>query len=251
MSKYFAETLSLQEPLLPWHTERTRVAELGAALGIAAGAAGKVALDVELLAQSEVGEVREAAGEGRGRSSTMPHKRNPVGSVAVRAGVARAQALVPVLLASMAQEHERSAGAWQAEWGSLSQLFELTAGVFARTRALLEGLEVDEGRMERNLTAGGGSIMAEALLAALSSRMPGGEARLVMDRVAARSHESGAPMRECVMAEAAVTSRLTEMEIDQALDPRNYLGAADAFVDRVLEAYRSQVKAAAAGRGAG
>jgi 3-carboxy-cis,cis-muconate cycloisomerase len=151
----------------------------------------------------------------------------------------------------MAQEHERSAGAWQAEWGSLSQLFELTAGVFARTRALLEGLEVDEGRMERNLRAAGGATMAEAVLAALSLRMPGGEARLVMDRVAARSRETGAPLRECVMAEAAATSRLTEVEIDQALDPRNYLGAAGAFVDRALEAYRSQVAPAQPGRGAG
>ncbi len=151
----------------------------------------------------------------------------------------------------MAQELERSAGAWQAEWGTLSQLFELTAGVFARTRALLEGLEVDEGPMERNLMAGGGSIMAEALLVALWSRMPSAEARMVMDRVAARTRESGTPLRDCLLAEAAVTSRLTVVEIDHALDPRNYLGAAGAFVDRALEAYRIQLAPAAPGPGPG
>ena len=143
-----ARALDLPEPIVPWHTRRLPLAELGAALSVTAGFAAKIALDLALLAQTEVGEVRESA---RGGSSTMPHKRNPVGSALARACAARAQAAAGVLLSSLVQEHERAAGAWHAEWGALSDALGLTGGAVAWVREALEGLEVDVARMRANI----------------------------------------------------------------------------------------------------
>lgn len=145
-----AAELGLAEPLLPWHTDRTREAELACALGTLAGALAKIGRDVTLLAQDEVGELHER-GEGRGGSSAMAHKRNPVAAVSVLACARRVPGLVATILASMEQEHERAAGAWQAEWGTISQLLALTGSAAAWGRELLEHLEVDPARMRENL----------------------------------------------------------------------------------------------------
>jgi 3-carboxy-cis,cis-muconate cycloisomerase len=144
--RLYAEELALAEPVLPWHSLRARVAELGAALGLASGAAEKIALDVALLAQDEVGEVR--IGDSGG-SSTMPHKRNPVGAVLARSCARRVHALVATL--TLAHEHERAAGAWHAEWESLSDALALSGGAAAWTRQTLEALEVNAERMRENL----------------------------------------------------------------------------------------------------
>jgi 3-carboxy-cis,cis-muconate cycloisomerase len=146
-----ASDLGLAEPVTPWHTNRRRPAELASALGVLAGACGKVALDVALLSQDEVGEVREGGHPGRGGSSSMAHKRNPVAAVSVRACASRVPGLVATMLASMAQEHERAAGSWQAEWGTLSDLLRLTGSAVAWTAEMLSGLEVDTERMRANL----------------------------------------------------------------------------------------------------
>jgi 3-carboxy-cis,cis-muconate cycloisomerase len=146
--KAYARTLDLAEPIVPWHTRRLPLADLGAALSITGGFAAKIALDIALLAQTEVGEVRESAAGG---SSTMPHKRNPVGSALARACGARAQAAAGVLLSSLVQEHERAAGAWHAEWGALSDALALTGGAVAWVRQALDGLEVDTERMRANI----------------------------------------------------------------------------------------------------
>jgi 3-carboxy-cis,cis-muconate cycloisomerase len=145
----YASRLDLPEPIVPWHTRRLPVAELGAALSIGAGFIGKVALDLVLLAQTEVGEVRERDG---GRSSTMAHKRNPVGATLARACALRAQAEAGVLISALAQEHERAAGAWHAEWGALSDALAYTGGAAAALRRALDGLEVDVDRMRANLS---------------------------------------------------------------------------------------------------
>src|SRR5439155_3641219 len=147
-----AEELGLAEPVLAWHTDRTRVAGLAGALGVAAGVLGKVALDVVLLAQTEVGEVAEAEGGG---SSAMPHKRNPARAVLVRAAAARVPGLVATVLAAMAQEHERAAGAWQAEWVPVRDLLRLTGGAAHHAHAMLAGLRVDAAAMRRNLDRAG------------------------------------------------------------------------------------------------
>jgi 3-carboxy-cis,cis-muconate cycloisomerase len=145
-----AATLGLAEPVLPWHTERTRIVQLAAALGGLAGTAGKVARDVTLLAQDEVGELREG-GAGRGASSAMAHKRNPVAAVSAIACSQRVPGLVATLLGGMRQEHQRAAGAWQAEWGTLSELLSLTGSALAWLAELLTELEVDSERMRENL----------------------------------------------------------------------------------------------------
>ena len=144
----YAERLDLPEPVVPWHTRRLPVAELGATLSVAAGFLGKIALDVVLLAQTEVAEVRERDG---GASSTMPHKRNPVAATLARACALRAQAEAALLMSTLAQEHERAAGAWHAEWGALSDALAYTGGTAAALRSALEGLDVDADRMRANI----------------------------------------------------------------------------------------------------
>jgi 3-carboxy-cis,cis-muconate cycloisomerase len=173
-----AAELGLGEPVMPWHTQRVRPVALAAALGALAGSLGKVAGDVALLAQDEVGEVREGGGPERGGSSAMPHKRNPVAAVSLTACAQRVPALVATMLGAMAQEHERAAGAWQAEWGTLSDLLRLTGSAAAWARDLLEGLEVDAERMRFNaegMTARGdlgasGELIDRALLAHRAAR---------------------------------------------------------------------------------
>jgi 3-carboxy-cis,cis-muconate cycloisomerase len=145
----YAQELGLADPVLPWHTRRLRVAELGSALAVAASFAGKIALDVALLAQTEVAEVREPADGG---SSTMPHKRNPVGSTLARACAGRARAAAAELVAAVEQEHERGAGGWHDEWGALSDALAFTGGAVGWMRETLEGLEVDEERMRANVS---------------------------------------------------------------------------------------------------
>lgn len=144
----FATALGLVDPEECWHTERTRLAALATALGTASGAVGKVALDIVLLAQDEIGEVREAAG---GASSAMAHKHNPIAAITARAAAMQAPGLVATLLAAMAAELQRGAGPWHAEWLPLARLLEATGGAADRLRVSLTGLEVDVAALERNL----------------------------------------------------------------------------------------------------
>jgi 3-carboxy-cis,cis-muconate cycloisomerase len=237
----FAAELGLCEPALPWHTDRVRVAELAGALGAAAGAMGKVALDVTLLAQTELGEVTEAAGEGRGGSSTLPHKRNPVGAVLVRAAAARVPGLVATLLAAMAQEQERAAGAWHAEWEPQAELLRLVGGAAARTRELLDGLEVHPDRMRADLEATGGLLLAERVAGALADRLGRVAANELVQRLGRQAAEAGRPFREVLAADPRVREQLDEAAVDRLLDPEGYLGSAGAFVDRALAAHRARV----------
>jgi 3-carboxy-cis,cis-muconate cycloisomerase/3-oxoadipate enol-lactonase len=236
----YARELGLCEPALPWHTDRTRVAELAGALGTAAGVLGKIALDVTLLAQTEVGEVSEAAGEGRGASSTLPHKRNPVTAVLVRAATARVPGLVATLLASMAQEQERASGAWHAEWAPQAELLRLVGGAAARTRELLGGLEVRPDRMRANLEASGGLLLTERLAAALAAALGRVAANDLVGRLAAAAADGARPLREVVLADPQIGAHLDEAAIDRLLDPEGYLGPADRLIDRALAAHRDR-----------
>jgi 3-carboxy-cis,cis-muconate cycloisomerase len=236
----FAAELGLCEPALPWHTDRVRVAELAGALGTAAGAMGKVALDVTLLAQTELGEVTEAAGDGRGGSSTLPHKRNPVGAVLIRAAALRAPGLVATLLAAMAQEQERAAGAWHAEWQPHAELLRLVGAAAARTRELLGGLQVHPDRMRANLEASGGLLLAERVAGALAGRLGRVAANDLVGRLARQAAEGGRPFREVLAADPQVGQQLDQAAVDRLLDPTGYLGSAAAFVDRALAAHRAR-----------
>ena len=223
-----AEALGLGAPELPWHSDRGRVGELGAALALAAGAAEKVALDIALLAQTEVGEVAEAAGPGG--SSTLPQKRNPVGATMTIACARRVQGEVSVLLAAAPEEHERGAGGWQSEWQALSGALAATGGAAWALREALEGLEVRPARMRENLEAHGGLIMAEAATTALAPRMGRHAAHELVGR-AARSERG---------LRAELSGELSDEELDAALDPQRYLGAAGDFVDRALTRWREE-----------
>jgi 3-carboxy-cis,cis-muconate cycloisomerase len=212
--RLYAEELDLAEPALPWHTNRVRVAELGAALAVAAGAAAKIALDVALLAQTEVGEAAEPAGGG---SSTMPQKRNPVRSTLALACARRAQAHAGLLLGVLTQEHERAMGAWQAEWEALSGALALAGGAAAAAREAVEGLELHPERMRANLSD---AVMAERISFLLAERVG-----------RTRAHE--------LVAAAAARGSLRELDVPaEAFDPDSYLGSAGAFVDRALALYR-------------
>jgi 3-carboxy-cis,cis-muconate cycloisomerase len=215
----FARELELAEPVLPWHTTRTRIAELATALGEASGTMAKIAGDVVLLAQTEVGEVREGGGD-RGGSSAMPHKHNPVAAISALAGARQAPGLVANLLASMEHEHERAAGAWHAEWGPLRELLRATGSAAAWLRDCLEHLEVDPERMRANLDD---AMLAERVAGAIGGADAG-------DRVREALAGGGS------LADVA-HEHLSADEAARVLDPATYLGATDQLIDRALSAH--------------
>jgi 3-carboxy-cis,cis-muconate cycloisomerase len=229
----YAEELELAEPELPWHANRVRIAELGAALDVAAGVLAKIALDVALLSQSEVGEVAERSAGG---SSTMPQKQNPVGSTVASACARLAHAHASVLLAGLPQEHERGVGGWQSEWTALSGALALTGGAAAAMREVVAGLEVDAGRMRRNLEATGGGILAERVTRLLAERIGRREAHALVAAASIRAAEAGRPLRDELLADPRVD--LGPEELEEVFEPTGYLGSAETFVDRALELYR-------------
>lgn len=238
----FARELGLAEPVLPWHTSRGRVAELGGALAVCAGAAEKVARDVILLAQTEVGEVAEPAGEGRGGSSTLPHKRNPILSTAAVASARRTRSAAQTLQAAMDHEHERAAGAWHSEWLALSDALSAAGGAVAAMREVAEGLKVHPDRMRSNLDATGGLIMAENVTTILSDRMGRLQAHELVQAACQRAARGGTELRGELLSEDAIRQAVAQDELDAALDPAGYLGSAGEFVDRALRFYEEEVR---------
>jgi 3-carboxy-cis,cis-muconate cycloisomerase len=239
----FARELGLAEPVVPWHTDRARISELGATLSLVAGVLGKISLDVVLMAQTEVGEVAESPGEGRGGSSTLPHKRNPVLSVTAVASARRVQDLSGTLQAAMVGEHERAAGAWHAEWEALSDALALTGGAATATREALETLQVHTDRMRENLGASGGLLLSEHVTTIVAERLGRLEAHELVEAASHRTLASGRSLREELLAEPALREALSPEEVDAALDPACYLGSARVFVDRALALYRMEISA--------
>jgi 3-carboxy-cis,cis-muconate cycloisomerase len=233
-----AEELGLPAPDLPWHTERDRIAEIAAALGVVAGAMAKVAGDIALLAQTEVGEVLESAATGKDGSSALPQKHNPVEATNAIASARLAIAEVPVILTAMAQEHERAVGGWQAEWVAIPNLFRYTASAVERVRGAVGGLQIDSVRMSVNLDLTGGLIMAESLAMALAPHVGRTEAQRIVVALCERAVRSGMHLRQVALEEARVQSILSAEEIDRALEPAAYLGSSDVFIDRALASYR-------------
>ncbi len=240
VARELAAELALAEPTLPWHTARARVVEVATALGVAAGVAGKVALDVVLLAQTEVGEISERAVAGRGTSSTLPQKHNPVGAIEILAAVRGINAQVGVLQGAMVQEHERAAGVWQAEWPAFAETLRLSAGAVSRLAALLQGLRVDPDRMRRNLELSGGAIMAEHVVMMLGERVDQVMARVLVDAAVSTATSTGRPFKDVVREDRAITTYLNPDELAAALEPSRYLGVAGLLIDRALAAYREQ-----------
>lgn len=229
-----AAELGLAAPDLPWHTERDRVAEVAAALAIVAGGMAKIAHDLTLLAQTEVGEVSEAAGAGKGGSSAMPQKRNPVNAALAQAAARLALGVAPTILGAMAQEHERAVGGWQAEWEALPALFRYTAGAVERTHDALDGLEVDADRMRANMASSRGLIMSESLTMALAPQVGRHEAFQLVRAATERARAANIELRQAAEADERIRSALSTEQLDRAFDPAAYLGSASVYIDRAL-----------------
>jgi len=261
-----AEELGLAQPVLPWHTERLRIVDLGAALARVAAALGKIARDVTLLAQSEVGEVSEgsaiSAGEGpadarskdpqapapsprRGGSSAMPHKRNPVAAIAILGCTRQVPGLLATLTAATEQELQRAAGAWHAEWEPLTALLRLTGSAASWAAELLTGLVVDTSRMAANLAATKGMPLAEHVASLLADVLGGVQAHDLVAEAGARAVSAGLPLRDVLLSVPMLEDRLlaagvTAEQIDAALEPSGYLGSADAFITAALDAHQAR-----------
>jgi 3-carboxy-cis,cis-muconate cycloisomerase len=234
-----AAELGLGAPAAPWHVSRDGLAETVAFLGLVCGSLAKLATDVILLAQTEVGELAEPYVAGRGSSSTMPQKRNPIASEYILAAARTVHALVPVMFGAMAADHERATGPWQAELLALPQCFVLTHGALQHAGAIAEGMVIDAARMRRNLDLTGGLIVAEAVMMGLAPHIGRGEAHHVVKHACDAALAETIPLADALAREPAVASRLDRAGIERLTDPGHYLGSADGFIDRVLAAART------------
>jgi len=227
VAEALAAELRLGLPALPWHTQRDRVAEAATTLGLCTGTLGKVARDISLHMQTEIAEVFEPAGEGRGGSSTMPHKRNPVSAAVVLSAATRVPGLVGTMLSAMVQEDERGLGNWHAEWETLPEIFRLTAGALHQMAVIVPHLEIDAARMRRNLDATQGLIFAEAVTMAMGKHIGKSAAHTLLEAASRQARESGKHLREVLAQNPAVSERLTSLELDRLFAPENYLGVAE------------------------
>jgi len=233
--------LGLRVPDAPWHVDRSAFAQAACTLGLVCGSLAKFATDVALLMQTDVAEVAEPYEPGRGGSSAMPQKRNPIACEYVLATARGVHALVPVMLQAMAGDHERSTGPWQSEELALPQIFVLASATFAQARAIAGGMTVDVARMRRNLATTGGLIVSESVAMALSDKLGSRQAHDVVERACLLSFESGIDFRDALLREPAVSGVYDGEAIAELLDPLRYTGDAGGVVDRVVKAARTAI----------
>jgi 3-carboxy-cis,cis-muconate cycloisomerase len=234
IAQALAEELQLTLPEQPWHTQRDRIVEFGAVLGLIAGSLGKLGRDVSLLMQTEAAEVFEPSAPGKGGSSTMPHKRNPVGAAVLIGAATRVPGLVSTLFSAMPQEHERSLGLWHAEWETLPEICCLVSGALQQARLLADGLEVDAERMARNLQLTQGLVLAEAVSIVLAQRVGRDTAHHLLEQCCKRAVAEQRHLRAVLGDEPQVTAELSSAELDHLLDPAHYLGQAHVWVERAV-----------------
>ena len=234
-----AQELNLTLPAMPWHGQRDRVAEVATVFGLMVGTLGKIARDVSLCMQTEVGELAEPSAPGRGASSTMPHKRNSIGCAAVLSAAIRAPGLVSTMLSAMAQEHERGLGGWQAEWETLPEIAFLAASALNHVTAVIAGLEVEADRMTTNLNQSNGLIMAEAVAMALAPHLGKLEAHRIVEHACNKAIKESRHLRAILAEEPLIQSHVPAAELEKLMYPANYLGATQQFIDRVLAAANS------------
>ena len=234
VAEALARDLQLTLPEQPWHTHRDRLVEFASLLGMIAGSLGKVGRDISLLMQTEVGELFEPAAAGKGGSSTMPHKRNPVGAAVMIGASVRAPGLVATMFAAMAQEHERSLGLWHAEWETLPELCCLVSGSLQQALQVIPELEVDTARMLENLDSTKGLVLAEAVSIALAKRLGRDAAHHLIEQCCRSAVEQDSHLRQVLGQHPQVSAELSTAELDQLLDPANYLGQAGRWVERAV-----------------
>ena len=236
-----AKELQLRVPAVPWHSHRDRVVEVAMACGMLVGTLGKIARDIELAAQTEVGELMEPAAPGKGGSSTLPHKRNPVCCTYIVAAATRTPGLVATMFAAMLQEHERAAGAWQAEWEVLPELLQLTAAALAHMNEIVSGLEVDAERMRANLDLTHGQLLAEAVTIALGAKLGRLRAHERVQAACQRASSAGRHLRDELAADAVIAGALPCDALNRLLNPAHYLGQSCAFATAVVAQHRERM----------
>ncbi|AHZ69221.1 3-carboxy-cis,cis-muconate cycloisomerase [Pseudomonas mandelii JR-1] len=234
IAEALAGELQLTLPDQPWHTQRDRLVEFGAVLGLIAGSLGKLGRDISLLMQTEAGEVFEPSAPGKGGSSTMPHKRNPVGAAVLIGAATRVPGLLSTLFSAMPQEHERSLGLWHAEWETLPEICCLVSGSLKQALLVADGLEVDADRMARNLDLTQGLVLAEAVSIVLAQRVGRDTAHHLLERCCKRAVAEQCHLRAVLGEEPQVTAELSALELDRLLDPAHYLGQAHTWVERAV-----------------
>jgi len=238
IAEALAHELKLGLPEQPWHTQRDRLVEFGAVLGLIAGSLGKLGRDISLLMQTEAGEVFEPSAPGKGGSSTMPHKRNPVGAAVLISAATRVPGLVSTLFSAMPQEHERSLGLWHAEWETLPEICCLVSGALQQAVSIVEDLEVDAERMRGNLEMTQGLVLAEAVSIALAQRVGRETAHHLLETCCKRAVAEGRHLREVLGDEPHVTAQLSAAELDMLLDPAHYLGMSAVWVSNAVLEHR-------------
>ena len=234
IQRLFLKELGLGVPEIAWHVARDRVAEVVCFLGLLTATLGKIAQEIALLSRTELAEVREPFAAGRGASSTMPQKSNPIGAEAVIALTKVVRQQVPIALDAMVQDGERGTGPWLAEWECVPEAFILTAGALSQLNRILGGLEVDVNRMARNLGLSGGLIMAEAVVMALAPQLGRQRAHELVYAACRRAEAEGLSLVEVLRADPELTRHLEAGDLKRLLDPDGYVGVAGAFVDRVV-----------------
>ena len=240
VARHLAAELRLALPNMPWHAQRDRLAEVASALGICAGTLGKIARDISLHSQTEVAEVFEPAAQGRGGSSTMPHKRNSVTCATVLAASLRVPGLVSTMLTAMMHEQQRGLGGWHAEWETLPEIVSLTAGALRHLTEIVPQLEIDAEKMRENLEVTRGLIYAEAVAMALGSKIGRPQAHEILEDVCHRAQSEKRHLRDVLSQQELITKLLSPTEFDNLFDPRKYLGAAETFVDSVVSDSRAK-----------
>jgi 3-carboxy-cis,cis-muconate cycloisomerase len=234
VAERLAKELKLPLPEASWHSHRDRIAEAASVLAIVSGTCGKIARDVSLMMQTDVSEAFEPSGEGRGGSSTMPHKRNPVAAASALAAATITPNLAATIFAAQIQEHERSAGAWHAEWPTLPTLLLVTSGALAAIVEIAEGLEVDVARMRANLDLTDGLIMAEAVAFALAEKIGKSQAHHLVEAASKQAIAERKHLRDVLVANGEVTAQLGADRIAKLMEPLNYQGVSQALIDRLL-----------------
>ncbi len=234
IAERLAQELKLPLPDAPWHTHRDRIAEAASVFAIVAGTCGKIARDIQLTMQTDVAEAFEPSGEGRGGSSTMPHKRNPVAAATALAAATMAPNLAATIFAAQVQDHERSAGPWHAEWPTLPMLQLVTSGALAAIVDIAEGLEVDAARMRVNLDATGGLIMAEAVTMALAEKIGKSEAHHLVETASKKAVTEKKDLRDVLIIDPKVVAHLSADKLTKLFEPMAYQGVSQALIDRLL-----------------
>jgi 3-carboxy-cis,cis-muconate cycloisomerase len=230
--------LGLEQPVIAWHTIRDNIAEVGTFLGLVGGTLGKLSMDVKLMMQTEVGEVYEPFAHGRGSSSTMPQKRNPISSCYIHAAISVVRQHAAALMDAMVADHERSTGPWEIEWIVLPEAFCLMAGALKQARFVVEGLEVDAAAMRRNIDLTGGLVMSEAVMMGLGPYIGREYAHDLVYDLCRDAAAQGRPLLDLLAENDEITKHLDREALATLLDPANYLGQSGVMVDRVLDRLR-------------